>query len=530
MHIPKKKPQANLCRSALTQPENYTPPDLTLSKILGSLKNQADTGESVTKTSVMGQPSWYRAVKILADKAATASKPVYSDTDKGREKLKDHGVYRLLNQQPNNFTTDYLFFQRLVADSAYGNGYALVVRGAGYEPIELHNLDNRAIFPYFVSHNGRLLDLWYGIQTQSGIVTVPSQDMIHIRGLVLGDDQEGIDVVHAMRNNFSLGQTLTKYACIYFKNGTHVKSWLKIPQWLTTEQSDQLAESVANWRGLENSHKLLELMGGTELVPIPADNTAAQYDQSQAKSAKDKASILGVPGVLVGEMESASQYKSLHELNVGFLQHTIDPLFASIESELAMKLLSPSEREAGIYIEFDRTSIVSGNPELENALLEKQWLTGQISWEELRRKRNMPTERGDETWLMPPGATLWTDEPPQPPTEVVNLDSTGIDQGATEDNGDGPGGDSEGGTIERSEMVSHRLTENILDRLKRRFEKSGKLDLDIVRDSFQGIDTAALTDHLEQFKEEFEAVLPEQRTTILGDIWQSNELAKKILS
>jgi len=520
VHIPPKQ---------ITDQRNYYPADMSLMTTLNGHSNRSDTGESVTKESVLGQPSWYRGVKLIANTLAKVPKPLFKHLpDDGREKDREHIVYELLNGMANPFTTSFQFFQAFGADLCYGNAVGIIERDFSFDPVALHNVDNRAVFPTFEYEEGRLVGLYYAVNTTNGPIVFPSQDILHVRDLALGDGTEGVDVVSTMKNNFGLGSAITKYGCIYFKHGSHINKVLRIPQWLTPEQKEELKTQVQAWHeGLANSHKMLTLFGNAELESLPINNEEAQWSEAQNNSNRDKAVVLGLPGNKIGIRDSAS-YGSLAEENLAVLSDTYDAIFSNVENELSAKLLTRQERKTH-YIEFNRKAIHQANPELQDALEEKQFLSGRRSFEETRQLSNMPTKRKG-TYVLPSNVVAWDapdsqhPEPPPapvPPAPVAEIDPA-KDQNETQE---------VNMEVTRSDSLdkSVKLTTNVLERLKRRFAKSGQIEIAAIEESLEGLDTALVLESLDSFRQEFEAVLPEQRPEVLSK-WDTTELAVKLWS
>ena len=521
VHIPKQ----------ITDQRNYYPPDMSLMTTLNGHSNRSDTGESVTKESVLGQPSWYRGVKLISNTLAKVPKPLFRHLeDDGREKDRNHVVYELLNGMANPFTTSFQFFQSFGADLCYGNAVAIIERDYSFDPIALHNVDNRAVYPTFEYADGRLVGLYYAVNTTNGPIVFPSQDILHVRDLALGDGSEGVDVVSTMKNNFGLGSAITKYGCIYFKHGSHVNKVLKIPQWLTPEQKEELKTQVQQWHeGLANSHKMLTLFGNAELESLPISNDEAQWSEAANNSNRDKAVVLGLPGNKIGIRDSAS-YGSLAEENLAVLSDTYDAIFSNVESELSAKLLTSKERKTH-YIEFNRKAIHQANPELQDALEEKQWLSGRLSWEETRQLANRPTKRTG-TFILPSSAVPWdtkdSQHPEPPPAPVPPAPAPVEEIDPAKDQNETQEVDME---VTRSDALDKgvKLTANVLERLKRRFAKSGQIEIAAIEESLEGLDTALVVESLDSFKPELAAVLPEQRQEVLSK-WDTNELAVKLWS
>lgn len=562
-------------KKSITQPANFVPPDLTLMNTLGSVGAQADTGEFVTKSSALQSPTFHAALKLVSNRIGCVSKPVYRDhVDKkmGREKLKQHNVFRLLNHKANKYTSAIDLFTSFAIDLCLGNGYIMVERdqSGDYEPIALHNVNNLSVEPIALYENAKLVRLFYSFHTDEGVKVVPAEDMIHVKQMpVLLDTHgiEGVDLIQSLRNNFSLGHVIEKYEAKYFKNGTHVNKWLKIPQWLDDAQKAELKEAIHNFHeGMDNAHRIMTLSGGTELMTDSGDNSTAQLHETHRLLERQKAVILGVPGNLVGDREGLSQYGNLSEENLSYLTHTLDPLYDRICCELEEKLLTTKEREAGLYIEFDRNSILKGDPEKSQQQLEREMNTGGISFEQRLQKNNMSLD-GEGNYFVSANVKAWrpgqvdldlaqittlmqsvTSKQLPPETAKALIAATYPALGEQRINDivnpcigfEAPKPDVSSMNpmqeeqpqpepqeeVQRSEIV----VKNTIERLRRRFLKSGEIDDLAIEEAFEGINTESFKRALDPLREELPSVLREQRKQIMEERWNSQELLSTILS
>jgi len=565
-------------KKQITQPQNFTPPDMSLAKAINSHSAVSDTGERVSKESMTSSIAWTASLKLISNRIGCVGKPVFQKIPAGRTKLTNHNVYRLINDKANPFTKSIDFFRVLAIDICYGNGYALIRRDEDtFEPMSLYNIDNQCVVPIPEYEDGELVNLYYTINTKNGLRTIPANDMIHVKELPIASDDHGVsglDIVKAMKNNFSLSSVIEKYTSLFFRQGTHVGRYLKVPNWLDDEQREILKESIVDiHQGLNNAHKLAVLYGDSELVPFEADNSTAQLNETNLLLERQKAVLLGVPGNLVGDRDGLSQYGSMPEMNLGYQVHTLDPLFSNIEAELEHRLLTFEERAEGIYIEFDRNSILKGDPSKSKAELKDEMLSCGVSFEQRLEKNNLMFDEAG-TYFMPNGYTPW--KPGQididlttlttliqsvaskqlPPdaakamikatypklkdqqiNDIVNPcigfempkpDPVVIDPVQEEKTNEAPK-ESEA-DIQRSENQALR---NTIERLRRRSVKSGEIDDFVIDEAFEGIELdriEAFKRALDPIRDELSSVLKEQRKQVMEDRWNSQELLNTILS
>lgn len=99
-------------------------------------------GRPVTERSAMQMTAVYGCVRILAEAIADLPLHVYRYKDGGgKEKTVDHGLYRLLHDEPNPEMTSFVFRETLMTHLLlWGKAFAQVVRNGLGEVIGLYPL------------------------------------------------------------------------------------------------------------------------------------------------------------------------------------------------------------------------------------------------------------------------------------------------------------------------------------------------------------------------------------------------------
>jgi HK97 family phage portal protein len=334
--------------------------------------NQSDTGETVTEESALSLPAFQQSVKLIAGAVRKCDCLLMKYADDGsRTPDYDHPVARLLNQRAGRFKSAKSFRHTLVANAlVHGNGYAIIHRDGEFRPEELQLVDPKCVTPQpEYDETGRLTNLTYLVTIGKVERTIPFEDMFHISNLAMNEGLEGASVIDRFKQQFALGSALERFGNLYFRNGSHVNRVLKVPGWLTAEQEAAMKSSVnKQYSGLENSHKMMILMGGTELHADPINNDDAQFNQSKEQCDVQLGVMCGIPAHKVGADRSSS-YGSIAEENQSSLSDTYEPWLSVIEDEAELKLLNEDERL--IYdIEFDRSKLLDGMEERKMQLEE----------------------------------------------------------------------------------------------------------------------------------------------------------------
>lgn len=118
------------------------PTNTQLSSGYSFLFGPTSSGRPVTERSAMQMTAVYSCVRILAEAIAGLPLHVYRYKDgDGKEKTVDHGLYRLLHDEPNPEMTSFVFRETLMTHLLlWGNAFAQVVRNGLGEVIGLYPL------------------------------------------------------------------------------------------------------------------------------------------------------------------------------------------------------------------------------------------------------------------------------------------------------------------------------------------------------------------------------------------------------
>ena len=187
---------------------------------------RADSGEKVDEKTAMQIATVYACVRLLAETVAGLPLHLYrytDDTGNGKERAKDHPLYKILYRQPNPEMTSFSFWETMVLQILlWGNSYAQVIRDGKNNVLALYPLPPENVevdrdekdHIYYIYH--AYTDEVPG-ETNKDIF-FRSDEVFHVPGLSY-NGLVGVSPIAMMKN--SLGTTLAveKYGSAFFKNG-----------------------------------------------------------------------------------------------------------------------------------------------------------------------------------------------------------------------------------------------------------------------------------------------------------------------
>lgn len=353
----------------------------------------SDAGEDVGAQNVLGLSAAWACVNLLAGTIASLPLVVYRRRGESREPVTDLPIHRLLHDSPNYDQTALDFWEYMAASvELWGNAYARILRdGAritGLVPINpalpmVRRVSSGAL-EYSWSEEGRdwrLLD----------------QDVLHIRGFG-GAPLGGMSTLQFGRQVFGLARATNRAAAMTFRNGGRPSGALVFENWLSPENralaQEYLAEQVL---GTSNTGRPIILEGGTKWQPLTMDPEDAQLLDSRRFTVEEICRIYGVPPHMIGHTEKSSSWGTgLEQQTMAFQKFTLRRRLKRIEQALMKQLLTPGQRSAGLFVEFNLEGLLRGDSASRAAFYQSGLQNGWLTINEVRALENRgPVDGGD---------------------------------------------------------------------------------------------------------------------------------------
>ena len=142
------------------------------------------------------------------------------------------------------------------------------------------------------------------------------------------------------------------------------------------------------------------LEGGMKFNPHTINPADAQLLESKSSQVEDVCRIYRVPQHLV-QLLVHSTNNNIEQQSLEFVLYTMLPIFKRFEENINMQLLTPAERKAGYYIEFNMSGLLRGNIASRATYYAqgRQW--GWLSVNDIRRLENMPAILNGDIYMQP---------------------------------------------------------------------------------------------------------------------------------
>jgi HK97 family phage portal protein len=311
---------------------------------------------SLTKTGFLGNPIGFRAVKLIAETAASMPL-VLQDCERRFDVHPLLGLLRRPNpMQGRAELLEALYGQLLLS----GNAYLEAVQGAELLPAELHVLrsDRMSVIPgadgwpvaydYTVGNRKHRFDMTTGLNP-----------ICHIRNFHPQDDHYGFSPMQAAAVALDVHVSASHWSKALLDNaarpsGAIVYKGVDGQSQLSNDQYDRLLNEMASHhQGARNAGRPMLLEGGLDWKPMGFSPSDMEFQKTKEAAAREIAIAFGVPPMLMGIPGDAT-YANYQEANRAFFRLTVLPLVTKVVANLSHWLSGFSGEEVELKPDLDQ--------------------------------------------------------------------------------------------------------------------------------------------------------------------------------
>lgn len=335
----------------------------------------------------------YRCVDLKSDSIGVLPLKIYEIDENGfKKEARNHPLYHILNIEPNENMSRYVFFKTMQASAELrGNAYAYIERDVKNVITQLVYMPESQVSIEFVRDG-------YGIQRKRYRVVgfeklVEPRDMLHILNFSY-DGIWGVSTLQHARQTINISTSSEEHAGGFFNRGGSISGVLTVEGVrLNKDQKDQIYKTWEE-RVVNSPNGIAVLEGNMKYQPITVNPKDSQLLESRVFNVADICRFFSVSPVKAFDLTKSS-YSTVEATQLQYLTDTLLPIISKFELELNRKLLLPSERNR-YCIEFDSSAILRTDKAAEATYLQTMHNMGAITINEIRLKSNLPkVENGD---------------------------------------------------------------------------------------------------------------------------------------
>jgi HK97 family phage portal protein len=366
----------------------------------------SSSGVDVTPTRAMQFGAVFACVRVLAESVGQLPVHLMRETGNQKTKAKDHPLFTLLHDAPNEFQTAQEWREWLVGCLCLrGNAYCQIIRLGG------RVLELLPIHPDAVSIRRTAAgDLVYGVQQADGPVMLPASEMLHVK-LFSVDGFMGASPVSYARDAIGLGIATEEHGAGLFARGAAPGGALQTDQILNEEVSERLRNSwEERHAGSTKSHRVAVLEAGLKWQAIGMSSLDAQWLESRKYQRSEIAGIYRVPPHLIGDLEHAT-FSNIEHQGLDFVVHALMPYLTRIEQRIALQLLTTEERKT-YFAKFNVAGLLRGDMAARAQFYTQLVQNGALSPNEIRELEDMNPREGGDVYLTPSNMLIDGEAPP----------------------------------------------------------------------------------------------------------------------
>ena len=335
---------------------------------------------SVSQHNALTLPAFYNGIEQITNDLAKLPKSVYKKVEGGREKLGNHPVTYLINDEPSADMTAFMFWKMMIqAAILCGNGIAIIKRNKNTGRLQelefVHPDDIRDIR----KNDGKL----FYILKQGNFF---SSEIIHIPGFSFnGITGKGI-ITHAatVLNIGLLAQTFSEDS--FTDRGlNHLALETDAP--ISREKKIEIENSVNAKLNSGGKNKTVVFDAGMKYKPITISAQEAQLIEQGKFSVTDIARFLNISVHKLKVVEGMN-YASLNMMNIEHVSDSIQPWCIKTQQECNRKLLLPSEKTTH-YIKFNDSILLRADFATKAQYYAVMIYTGAMTRNEIRALEEM---------------------------------------------------------------------------------------------------------------------------------------------
>lgn len=357
------------------------------------------SGIDVDEDTALKISTVYACVKVIAETIASLPLVLLKELTNGdSEKAKQHPLYSVLHDAPNNEMTSFTYREMMMTNLLlWGNSYSLIKRDSAGHVIELYPLKSKNM----VVERDPITDkIKYRYTNNKGITKVYSpRQVLHIPAFTF-DGVVGVSPITYAREAMGLALATEEFGARFFGNGARPGGVLEHPG--VVKDPEKLRESWNKvYQGTKNSHKVAVLEEGMKYHEVGMSPEDSQFLQTRSFQINEICRIFRVPPHMIGDL-SRSTFSNIEHQSIDFVVHTIRPWITRWEQAIAKSLLNEEERSI-YYARFNVNGLMRGDFSSRMAGYAIARQNGWMSANEIRALEDMnqiPSDQGGDLYLL----------------------------------------------------------------------------------------------------------------------------------
>lgn len=375
------------------------PPEWLERLLLGGY-GETTAGVDINEHNALGISTVFACVRAISEDVAKLPLILYRETDgRGKERLRDHPLYPLLRERPNDEMTAFDLRSCITAHALLrGNGYIEIERDGAGRPLALWPLNPDRVEVRRGSDGG--IVYVYRDPDLNVTRTIFADDVVHIRGLG-SNGLVGYSVVRFARESLGLTAAAERFGGSFFGNSSMPKGVLEHPGVLGEEAQKNLRSSWESvHRGPRNYGRIAILEEGMKFHAVTIPPEDAQFLETRQFQVPEICRWFRMPPHKVADLSRAT-FSNIEHSSIEYASDTLLPWLVRWEQEIKRKCLLRSEQ--GLFVEHLTAALLRGDlkSRYDAYAIGRQW--GWLSPDDIREFENLNpiNGAGGKVYLVP---------------------------------------------------------------------------------------------------------------------------------
>lgn len=354
---------------------------------------------TVNEDTALCLSAFWACVRLLAESVASMPLRMYRRNPDGtRTEIFDHPLAEMMRGKVNRYQTRFEFFETVVMNLAmHGNAYVLRQtsgsRLVGLMPLMSPQME------VVLNRNGNILYRYN--DGESAKIDFTEERIWHLK--LMGNGVIGLSPLSYARNSIGVGLAAENVASKIYKDGGKPAAVLTLPpemETLTPEQRKQLKDNFSDIANGTSDNNLFVLELGMKYTQVSLSPQDMELLSSRSFQLKDVARFMGVPSVLINDMDATTVWGSgISEIVEGFYKFGLRPYLERIEASFLNHIVPANERK-NFEVEFDFDALLRADMERRFKTFKEAITGGFMSPNEARMKEGWENkEGGDELYM-----------------------------------------------------------------------------------------------------------------------------------
>ena len=335
---------------------------------------------NINGDAALGLPAVYSCVRVLAESVSTLPFVLYKEkANGGKEKIRDHWLYRLFARRPNAYQNPMEFREMMQGHLALrGNAFARIYANSRGEVTDLIPIHPDRITIEMLSDTNWRYRVWSSDGTNA---PVNRENIFHIKGLS-PNGVIGYNPIQLARMAIGTGLAAQDYGMRFFENDARPGGWIEHPG--NFKDDEQRRKWRAQWQEQQtgrNRHKTAVLEYGLKYHELAVSNDDAQFIETKKMSRAEIASMFRVPLHMIGDLERAT-FSNIEQQSLEFIRDSLRSWLVRWEEAIKFNFMDPEDDE--LHVKFDVKELMRGDMAARSAYYHNGILDGWLTRNEAR--------------------------------------------------------------------------------------------------------------------------------------------------